>query len=220
MRRLAPAVAVLTIQAATLAAQGRGLREVRPEGYGGLHVVVAQPLGEFRHTGDWSAGLTGFLLFGGAGLGLRLDGGYLQYDSDYRGYGVTTSSSVGSLGLGPQLTLGHGRLRAYGFATLGGSFFWTALTEDGYCGCYDGDTFFLNGRFTTTTQLGTGLLIVISRRRPVALDLGVRDVRHARVRYVPAGGITDHGDGSYSVERVETPVRMRVFQVGVSIGLR
>jgi len=48
----------------------------------------------------------------------------------------------------------------------------------------------------------------------------VRDVRHERVRYVPAGGITENSDGSFSVERVETPVRMRIFQIGVSVGIR
>jgi len=92
--------------------------------------------------------------------------------------------------------------------------------NDSYCGCYDSDVFYVNGRFTTVTQVGTGLMIAVSRRRSVALDLGVRDVRHERVRYVPAGGITENSDGSFSVERVETPVRMRVFQIGVSVGIR
>jgi hypothetical protein len=95
------------------------------------------------------------------------------------------------------------------------------VSQDNYCGCYDSDVFYLNGRFTTVTQVGTGLMIAVSRSRtPVALDLGVRDVRHARVRYVPAGGITENPDGSFTVQRVETAVRMRVFQIGVSIGLR
>jgi hypothetical protein len=62
---------------------------------------------------------------------------------------------------------------------------------------------------------------VVSRgHTPIAIDLGVRDVRHERVKYVPAGGITQNDDGSFTVERVETPVRMRVFQIGVSFGLR
>jgi hypothetical protein len=145
----------------------------------------------------------------------------MMYDSDSRGYGITTTSSIGSLAIGPQITLGQGPIRPYGFATLGGSLFWSSVSDDNYCGCYDSDVFLLNGRFTTVTQVGTGLLIAVSRRRtPVALDLGVRDVRHAQVRYVPAGGITENSDGSFTVERVETPVRMRVFQIGVSVGIR
>jgi hypothetical protein len=220
----------LTLVAATSPLFGQrsgrpsGLREVRNDGSLGLTLVVAQPLGEFRRNSDVAAGLTGFAVVGlgrSSGVGLRIDGTYMVYDADYRGYGLSTTSSIGSLAIGPQVTLGHGPIRPYGFATLGGSLFWTSLTDDNYCGCYDSEVFFLNGRFTTVTQVGTGLLITVSQRRtPVALDLGVRDVRHERVRYVPAGGITENADGSFSVQRVETPVRMRVFQIGVSVGIR
>jgi hypothetical protein len=204
--------------------QRSGLREVRDAGSLGFTLVVAQPLGEFRRNSDVAAGLTGFVVVGlgrSSTVGLRIDGSYMVYDADYRGYGVSTTSSIGSLAIGPQVTLGQGAIRPYGFATTGGSLFWTSVSDDNYCGCYDSDVFFLNGRFTTVTQVGTGLLIAVSRRHtPVALDLGVRDVRHERVRYVPAGGITENPDGSFSVQRVETPVRMRVFQIGVSIGIR
>jgi len=204
--------------------QPSGLREVRNDGSFGLTFVVAEPIGEFRRHGDYAAGLTGFAVVGldrSANVGVRIDGAYMVYDADYRGYGISTTSSIGSLAIGPQVTLGQGPIRPYGFATLGGSLFWTSMSEDNYCGCYDSDVFLLNGRFTTVSQVGAGLLITVSRRRtPVSLDLGVRDVRHERVRYVPAGGITENSDGSFSVQRVETPVRMRVFQVGVSVGLR
>lgn len=201
-----------------------GLREVRDAGSLGFTLVVAQPLGEFRRNGDVAAGLTGFAVVGlgrSSTVGLRIDGTYMVYDADYRGYGISTTSSIGSLAIGPQITLGQGPIRPYGFATLGGSMFWTSVSDDNYCGCYDSDVFFLNGRFTTVSQVGTGLLITVSRRRtPVALDVGVRDVRHERVRYVPAGGIMENPDGSFTVQRVETPVRMRVFQIGVSVGIR
>ena len=213
----------LTLVAATSPLLGQhpaGLREVRGGGGGnaGFTLAIAQPLGEFRRNGAVAAGLTGFAVLGRSSVGLRIDGAYLVYDSDYRGYGISTTSSIGSLAFGPQITLGQGAIRPYGFATLGGSMFWTSVSDENYCGCYDSDVFLLNGRFTTVSQVGTGVLINVSRR--VSLDLGVRDVRHEQVRYVPAGGITENSDGSFSVERVETPVRMRVFQVGVSFGLR
>jgi len=218
----------LTLVAATSSLFGQrsghpsGLREVRDGGSLGLTLVVAQPLGEFRRTGGVAAGLTGFAVVGhSSGLGLRIDGQYLVYDSDYRGYGISTTSSIGSLALGPQVTLGQGPIRPYGFATAGGSMFWSSISDANYCGCYDSDVFVLNGRFTTVTQLGAGLLINVSRRGTgVALDLGVRDVRHDRVRYVPAGGITENSDGSFTVQRVETPVRMLVYQIGVSFSIR
>jgi len=224
MRRIIGLALMLVAATSPLFGQRSALREVRDEGSLGFTLVVAQPLGEFRRNGDVAAGLTGFAVVGlgrSSALGLRIDGTYMVYDADYRGYGISTTSSIGSLAIGPQITLGQGAIRPYGFATMGGSMFWTSVSDDNYCGCYDSDVFFLNGRFTTVTQVGTGLLITVSRRHtPIALDLGVRDVRHERVRYVPAGGITENPDGSFSVQRVETPVRMRVFQIGVSVGIR
>ncbi len=224
MRRIIGLALTFVGATSPLLGQRSALREVRDGGSAGLTLVVAQPLGEFRRNGDVAAGLTGFVVVGldrRAGVGLRIDGAYVVYDAAYRGYGISTTSSIGSLAIGPQITLGQGPIRPYAFATLGGSIFWSSVSDDNYCGCYDSDVFLLNGRFTTVTQVGTGLLIALSRRRtPVALDLGVRDVRHAQVRYVPAGGITENSDGSFTVRRVETPVRMRVFQIGVSVGLR
>src|SRR5947199_249727 len=79
----------------------------------------------------------------------------------------------------------------------------------GGCGCYASEDFYLDGDFTTTTSAGTGVLIqVASRRSSVAIDLGVRGVRHDRVMYVPAGGLTQNSDGTFSAQRVETPVEL------------
>jgi hypothetical protein len=224
MRRIIGLALTLATVTSPVSAQRSALREVRNEGSAGMTFVVAQPLGEFRRHGAVAAGLTGFVVVGFdrmANLGLRIDGQYMVYDSDYRGYGISTTSSIGSLALGPQVTLGQGPIRPYGFATVGGSMFWSSVSDANYCGCYDSDVFVLNGRFTTVAQVGGGLLINLSRRRTaVALDLGVRDVRHDRVRYVPAGGISENSDGSFTVQRVETPVRMLVYQIGVSVGIR
>ncbi|HEY3279092.1 MAG TPA: hypothetical protein VGJ83_01155 [Gemmatimonadales bacterium] len=226
MRRLGGLVLMCVAAASPLLGQRSALREVRSGGSAGLTFVIAQPLGEFERNGAVAVGLTMYGVFpldrSGA-LGLRLDGDYMMYDADYRGYGVSTSSSIGTLAVGPQVTFGRGPLRLYGFATVGGSAFWTSVSFDRYCGCYYGDDFILDGHFTTVTQVGSGILINLGgrrRRTPVSIDLGVRDMRHDLVKYVPAGGVTDNGDGSYTVDRVETPVSMRVFQIGVSFGIR
>lgn len=218
MRRIGMAVLGLAIGVSSLHGQRSALREVRDRGSFGFNIVVAQPLGAFRRTGDVAAGLTAFGVFGGPTLGLRIDGGWMVYDSEYQGYGVSTTSQLGTLALGPQITLGRGPMRIYGFATAGGSLFWSNASYS--CGCYDAD-FYLDGDFTTTTSAGAGLLINVARRNtPIAIDLGVRGVRHDRVKYVPANGFTQNSDGTFSGERVETPVEMRVFQLGVSIGIR
>ena len=224
MRRLGASVLMLIAAATTLSGQRGGLRDARGHGFGGITLVVAEPLGDFKRTGDVAGGLTLFGVFPlepGGTLGLRLDGAYMVYDADYRGWGVSTTSQIGTLAVGPQATLGRGPVRLYGFATFGGSVFWTSASDDGYCGCYDRDVFFLDGHSTYTRQVGTGVQLALSRRRtPVAIDLGLREVRHDRVTYVPSGGFTDNGDGTYTVERVTTPVHLRVFQVGLSIGRR
>ena len=224
MRRFGASVLMLIAVANTLAGQRSRLREARGHGFGGLTLVVAEPLGDFKRTGDVAAGLT---LFGvlplerGGTLGLRLDGAYMVYDASYHGWGVSSNSQFATLAVGPQATLGRGPVRLYAFATYGGSVFWSSVTDDGYCGCYNRDVFSLDGHTTSTRQVGTGIQIGLSRRRTaIAIDLGLREMQHARVTYVPAGGFTDNGDGTFTVERVTTPVHLRVFQVGVSLGRR
>ncbi|MGH7529369.1 MAG: hypothetical protein ACREMN_03215 [Gemmatimonadales bacterium] len=220
MRRIGLVVGALGLVASSLAAQRYhrpGLREVRERGSVGLTLHVAEPWGDFKRHGNMAAGLNVTGVSGGSGLGVRLEAAFLTYASDYQGYGASTTSAIGSLGIGPQLTLGGGPLRVYGFATLGGSLFWSSLDRDS-CGCYDDDVFFLEGDFTTNRSVGAGLLLNVSSR--LALDVGVREVRHDRVTYVPAGGITENSDGSYTVERVETPVGMRVWHAGVSFAIR
>lgn len=221
MRRIGLVLVAVAVAAAPLVAQRAphrsGLREVRDRGSAGLTLVVAEPWGDFKRHGNVGAGLNFFGVTGGSGLHVRIEGAYLAYDSEYQGYGISTTSSIGSLAVGPQLTLGAGPLRVYGFATLGGSVFWSSVSEAG-CGCYDSDVFFLSGDFTTNRSTGAGILLNLSRR--LALDVGVREVRHDRVKYVPAGGMSENPDGTYTVERVETPVGMRVWHAGVTIGIR
>jgi hypothetical protein len=221
MRWIGMAVLGLTVITSPLAGQRSALREVRDGGSGsfGANFVVAQPLGAFRRNGDVAAGLAVFGVTSGGALALRIDGSWMAYDAQYQGYGVSTLSQIGTLGAGPQLTLGRGAFRAYGFATVGGSLFWSSASY-GTCGCSGSDSF-LAGHFTTTTAAGGGLLIGLSSgRTPIAIDLGTRAVRHDRVRYVPAGGLTQNPDGSFTAREVETRVDMRVYQVGVSIGIR
>jgi hypothetical protein len=219
MRRIGMAVLGLTLVTTPLVGQRSALREVSGGGSGsfGANFVVAQPLGEFRRNSDAAAGLSIFGVTSGGALALRIDGGWMVYDAQYQGYGVSTVSQIGTIDAGPQLTLGQGPLRFYGFATIGGSLFWSTASYG--CGCSGSD--WLDGHFTTTTSAGGGVLIGLSRgRTPIAIDLGGRAVRHDRVKYVPAGGLTQNSDGSFTATQVETRVDMRVYQIGVSIGIR
>ena len=216
MRRLL-ALAIL-MAPSTLLGQRSALREV-PRGGGqgsfGIDFVIAEPLGQFRRHGNVAAGLAFNGVTAGRSLTVRIDGAWMVYDTDYLGYGVTATSQIGTLMVGPQITLGQGPMRFYGFLTGGGSLFWSnANFEDG-CGCSTSD--FLDGDLTFSRSAGAGVLLALSRK--ISIDFGVRENRHDQVTYVPSGGLTDNGDGTYTVNRVTSSVLMRVWQIGVSFGL-
>jgi hypothetical protein len=221
MRRIGMAVlglAVLT--SAPLFGQRAALREVneRERAQFGFNFTVGQPQGEFRRTGNIAPGFSGFGVLG-LPLGLRIDGGWMNYENRYQGAGISTTSQIATLGAGPQLTLGSGGFRIYGFATVGGAWFFTGITEAG-CGCSTGDVE-ITGDLTTSTSAGGGVLLFLSTgRTPIAIDIGARGARHDNVRYIPVDGFTRNSDGSLTANYVSTPVIMRVLQVGVSVGIR
>jgi len=220
MRRIGMAVLGLTVVTTPLMAQRSALRDVHRGGNGsfGAAFVVAEPLGEFSRNGDVAAGLSIFGVTSGSALALRLEGAWMAYDVSYQGYGVSTTSQIGTLGAGPQLTLGTGALRFYGFAMMGGSLFWSNASYNS-CGCSASD--WLDGHTTWMRSAGGGVLLGLrAGHTPIAIDIGARGVRHDRVTYVPAGGLTQNSDGTFTARQVTTPVDMRVYQIGVSIGIR
>jgi len=216
MRRIV-ALALMVLPSSLLA-QRSALREVRSGNSGslGIDLVIAEPLGQFRRHGNVAAGLAFNGVTAGRTLGVRIDGSWMVYDASYLGYGVSTTSQIGTLMIGPQVTFGQGNMRFYGFLTGGGSLFWSNANYNDGCGCSSSD--FLDGDLTFSRSAGAGVLLALSRK--VAIDVGVRENRHDQVTYVSAGGLTDNGDGTYTVNRVTSSVLMRVWQVGVSIGLR
>jgi len=218
MRRIGMTVLGLVLMASPLFGQRSALREVRDRGAFGADFVVAEPLGEFSRNGDVAAGLSIFGVTSGGLLALRVEGAWMAYDVSYQGYGVSTTSQIGTVDAGPQLTLGKGALRFYGFATMGGSLFWSNASYSS-CGCSASD--WLDGHTTWMRSAGGGVLLGITAgHTPIAIDIGARGVRHDRVTYVPAGGLTQNSDGSFTARQVTTPVDMRVYQIGVSIGIR
>jgi len=221
MGRIGKAVLGLVVVATPLFGQRSALREVREDERGmiGASFIAAEPLGAYRRNGDLGAGLAISGLTSGGSLALRVEGSWMTYNARFQSYGVTTLSQIASLGAGPQLTLGKGTLRAYGFATIGGSMFWNTASYQG-CGCYGSD-WYKNGRSTVTTSAGAGVMLALSTgRTPIYIDAGARGLRHDKVTYVPANGLTQNPDGSYSAQQVTTQVDMRVYQIGVSIGIR
>ncbi|HYT05461.1 MAG TPA: hypothetical protein VEM13_11345 [Gemmatimonadales bacterium] len=218
------------------AGQAPGLREVRSWGAGGIGGILGVPVGEFRNYVSLAGGVGGSFavnLDRAGAVSLRVDAAYLTYGHENRpvflsGTGGLVSLNMGtdffiaSLRAGPQLTLGQGRVRAYGFGTMGASYFATrtALT-DGGCGCYDlaSTTNYDDGALSLAG--GGGLLIDLSRgRHPVSLDLGASYVRNGQVSYLREGSIVENPDGSLTLSPVQSAADLVVLQLGVSIGLR
>jgi hypothetical protein len=202
---------------------GGGLREVRDIGNAGVNLVLAVPVGEFRQNVDVAGGLDVFGAFnlGSSGLALRLDGSYLIYGSDnnlidqpYYPVSITTTYSITSLGIGPQVTVGQGPVRLYGFGTVGFSYIW-ARSSDAFASGTDFDD------WTGALQGGGGLLLNLrSRHAPIALDIGARYLSNGDAWYVSPGDVVPQPNGDVVIYPVRSKANLVMLHAGVSIGLR
>ena len=212
--------------------QNDGTKEalLAPRGYVGLSLQVGKATGQFADYVDYGGGLGGYLLFQpsrGGPFAVRLDLMYLNYGSQSHRYplvpgivvDVTTDNQIFQFALGPQLTIGQGALRVYGFGTFGGSLFSTTSGVEG--------TDQNNQQFASTTnhsdatfssELGGGVLIRVSRGQPVLLDVGVRYLRNGRVTYVTKERVTISGN-QLLVDPVNSDANLMVFHLGVSVGV-
>jgi len=229
MRTVGLALAIALIGASSGAAQAPGLREVRSWGDFGFAVVGGVPVGQFADlvtdVGGVNADLNLHLDRHGA-ASFRIDGSYLQYGNERRllplaGSGgllavdMNTTFYVAALRAGPQIVLGEGRIRPYGFGSIGVAYFATQTSLDGCCGTTNYDDTALS------LAAGGGFRIDLSRgRHPAALDLGASYVQNGQVSYVRAGDITANSDGSFTLHPVRSDANFVTLQVGLSFGLR
>jgi hypothetical protein len=232
MTRIKVGLVLLAVGPTVLGAQRYGLREVRNVGSAGVNLVVAAPVGEFKRNVDIAGGLDVFGAFnlgGSEALALRVDGSYLIYGAENRfvpqGYfpvSINTTYSIATFGLGPQVTLGQGPLRLYGFGTFGASYLWvrSSYGVDG-CGC---DAFASGTDFddwTAALQGGGGVLLDLHTRHvPVAIDLGARYLSNGNAWYVSPGDVVPQPNGDVLIYPVRSRANLVMFHAGVSIGLR
>jgi hypothetical protein len=213
-------------------AQRYGLREVRDIGTGGINLVVAVPMGEFQRNVDVAGGVD---VFGAINLGrgspvaLRLGGSYLLYGHDnrivtqpYYPLAINTTYSIATFGLGPQLTIGTGPVRLYGFGTLGASYISarSSYRVDG-CGCETFDSATDFDDWTAALQTGGGLLVTLSTRHiPVALDLGASYLHNGEAWYVSPGDVVPQSNGDVFIYPVHSRADLVLIHLGVSVGIR
>lgn len=231
VRAVAISAGLLAVAIPALA-QRYGLREVRDVGTGGINLVVAVPMGEFRRNVDVAGGVD---VFGTLNLGrgnpvaLRLGGSYLMYGHDsrivtqpYFPLAINTTYSIVTFGFGPQLTFGTGPVKLYGFGTLGATYISarSSYRVDG-CGCetFSSETDFDD--WTAALQTGGGLLVTLnSRHVPVALDLGARYLYNGEAWYVSPGDVVPQPNGDVFIYPTRSRADLMMFHVGVSVGIR
>lgn len=206
-----------------------------PRAFAGGSLQVAQPVGEFGDHVDTGFGLGGHLLYALAprsGLGLRVDGGFVNYGSESFAtpisptiggritVDVTTSNNILLLGAGPQLVLPSGRLRPYAFGTAGIAYF---VTESSLRGERGGETFANTTNFDDLTFAyggGAGVYVPVREGRlPISIDVGARFHRNGRARYLREGSIRDEPDGEISFTPIASEADLVTFHVGVSAAL-
>jgi hypothetical protein len=225
----------LMLAAVAAGAQAQDVPGLRRVGNPGVHIgiagLLAQPTGQFSNFVGFGGGLGAHVAWepeAGGLFGLRVDGSYLIYGSETRRYGllplvdvdVTTHNQIAGLQLGPQVSVGRGPVRAYGFGQVGFSYFATTSSAEGSGNIGDFASTTNFDDFTLATAVGGGLRFQLSRgRTPVALDLGARYLYNGRVRYLTEESIAVT-ETDVIVTPIESQANLILYHVGITIGLR
>jgi hypothetical protein len=196
--------------------------------------TLLRPVGEFQRQVDWGGGLNLFGVWNPARsfpVGLRLDAAIVLYG--YERFTVppspvlprvrlegNTTNWIFTTGVGPQVTLGRGWLRPYGFATVGFAYYATSSELRGWDGGSFGNTTNFDDA-SGAVSLGAGTLIHLSRgRHPALLDLSAVSVQGGTARYLRKGSLVDLPDGTVSFVPIESRTNNVQLRIGVAVGLR
>ncbi|MDZ7632785.1 MAG: hypothetical protein U5K74_15970 [Gemmatimonadaceae bacterium] len=207
------------------AAVGAQVPVDRPLG-GGVRLINAQPIGEFKDYVNSGWGIGGDFRWFPANqqvLSLRADAGFLVYGrqttSECFGAGcritvdITTSNNIFSGLAGPELQVPSGPVRPYVNAMAGWTVFWTQSSADGEDGGVDVfETTNLRDNIFTGA-LGGGVRIPLGRT--VSLDVNARRHFNGRARYLTRDSF---GDGTATPLVRESEVNMWTYAIGVSFG--
>jgi len=202
----------------------------------GFGLLLAKPLGEFSEHVDSGDGfrLFGVLYFGDRRrIGLRLEGVVASYGRrtvtrqldpslPLAEVDVTTDSSIGSLSVGPQVTLGQGRARFYAYTSVGSSQFLTSTSMwggDSYLPIATRDDFESHS-LLLAGGAGFRFAFRTTKRHPVAVDLGGDLRRHGRTEYLSEASIVELAGGGTQIEPVRSDTNMATVQLGVTVGMR
>ena len=203
--------------------------------FAGVHLMVAQPLGEFDDYIDWGGGIGGEFLYAfdrqGA-LGLRVNVGLMIYGHETKrvplspslgriSVDVSTSNNILVMGIGPQVMLPSGAVRPYMNGTVGLSYFFTQSSVEGSA---DFEPFASSTNFDDATfawAAGGGLYIPLRRGRkhPLSLDIGAQYHANGEARYLREGSIREDGTGEIFFDPIRSQTNLLTYRLGVTVGL-
>jgi hypothetical protein len=226
-----------TVVALLAVAPGIRAQTVGPiGGWAGGHLQVSNPVGEFAENVGVGFGVAGHGLLpldDGGTLSLRLDLGFINYGNETiricitlpcRVTGeLTTSNNIFLLGLGPELSIGSGRVRVYGNASAGLAYFATSSSVEGENN--EGDPFaestnFDDATFAWTAGPGARLGVYSGEGADVFLDLFARYHGNGEAQYLRKGDIHDQPDGSVVITPQRSDTNFWTFGLGVSVAIR
>ena len=227
----------IVLAPATLNAQYRNRDEPRgpSRAFAGVHLMVAQPLGEFDDYIDWGGGIGGEFLYAfdrqGA-IGLRVNMGLMMYGHETKRVplspslgrirvDVSTSNNIFAMGIGPQVMLPSGAVRPYLNGTAGLSYFFTQSSVEGSA---DFEPFASSTNFDDATfawAAGGGLYIPLRRGRkhPLSLDIGAQYHANGEARYLREGSIREDGTGEIFFDPIRSQTNLIMYRLGITVGL-
>lgn len=206
-------------------------------GYFGIHLGGARPLGEFGELVD-----AGFLfefdgrikLAADGALALRFGAGAVIYGNEVSrvcfpppvgcriGVDVTTTNSVASLYIGPELT-GTGSFAPYAYTGIGLGYFATTSSLSGANDPGNQQLFNTRNYDDVVRQIraGGGLRFDVAETSggPVQIDIGIDYHGNGVAEYLRRGDIVDLEDGEIEIFPNRTEANLLVFRAGVSFGV-